>query len=240
MATKLGRLGTPARYRSYDAMRAQLDENLRLLGRDSVDTLQIHHVNMHFWWTDTPPPGEGIPLNPDYDFQGAPVMQVLRDAREEGLCRFIGPTENSFEAVAHVLRNVDVDMCLPTRSYDILNRGARREAFPIAQARNVTVVLGGILYGGRVAKTDPEWLTPSPPWLTPELQHGMERLYAVSRESGLTPLELMIRYLLADRDFATVLVGASNPAEIEESVAAAEKGPLPTDLHQTLEELGVP
>lgn len=58
LATKLGRMGTPARYRSYDALRAQLDENLRLLGRDSVDVLQIHHVDMPAWWTDTPPPQE--------------------------------------------------------------------------------------------------------------------------------------------------------------------------------------
>lgn len=167
------------------------------------------------------------------------MIRVLRDAKEGGLCRYIGPTENSFTAVARVIRDVDVDMCLPTRSYDILRRGARLEVFPIARARNVTVVLGGIFYAGRVASTDPGWLTPGPDWLTPELRDGMERLYAVSRESGLTPVKLMIRYLLADRDFTTVLVGAANPAEIEESVAAAEKGPLPKDLHQQLEQLGI-
>ena len=68
---------------------------------------------------------------------------------------------------------------------------------------------------------------------------ALESLYAVQRESGLSLVELTIRYLLADPDFSTILVGAAKRSEIEESVAAAEKGPLPADLHQTLEALGV-
>ena len=239
LATKLGRLGNRARYRSYDALRAQLDENLRLLGRQSVDALQIHHVDMPAWWTDTPPAEERAPVDPGYDIVGSPVVQVLRDAREEGLCRYIGPTQNHYHVVASVLSRADFDVCLPANNYDVLRRGTRREVFPIAKARNVTVVIAGILLGGRLASTDPGWINPGLDWFTPEIRHRLERLYVISRESGTTPLELIIRYLLADRDFATILVGAAKPSEIGECVAAAEKGPLPADLHQTLEALGV-
>ena len=105
LATKMS-IGAPSRARSHDALRAQLDETLRLLARDAVDTLQVHHVDKHSWWTDTPPRQSDVPLDPDYDFAGAPVMEVLRDAKVEGLCRFIGITQNSFEGVARVLRNV--------------------------------------------------------------------------------------------------------------------------------------
>ena len=66
----------------------------------------------------------------------------------------------------------------------------------------------------------------------------LEKLRAASRESGISVLELTLRYLLADPDVTSILVGASIPAEIEESVGAAEKGPLAADLQQTLEEMG--
>ena len=239
VATKLGRLGSRARYRSYDALRAQLDENLRLLGRQSVDALQIHHVDMPAWWTDTPPEEERAPVDPGYDIAGSPVVQVLRDAREEGLCRYIGPTQNHYQAVASVLPRADFDVCLPANNYDVLRRGTRREVFPIAKARNVTVVIGGILLGGRLTYADPGWINPGLDWFTPEIRNALERLYTISRESGLTPVELTIRYLLADRDFATLLVGAAVPSEIEVCVAAAEKGPLPADLHRTLEGMSI-
>jgi aryl-alcohol dehydrogenase-like predicted oxidoreductase len=222
LATKIGRMRVPARSRSYDALRAQLDEGLRLLRRDSVDTVQVHESDQHVWWTDSPPPPERRdPLDPNYDFAGAPVMEVLRDIKEEGLCRFVGVTGNSADGVGLVASKVDADVCLIAFNYDILRRRARRETIPVARAKNMTVALGAIIR------------------LPADMPDALERLYAVQRESGLSLVELTIRYLLADPDFSTILVGAAKPSEIEECVAAAETGPLPADLHQTLEALGV-
>ncbi len=222
LATKLGYMRSASRYRSYEALRAQLDENLRLLRRDSVDTLQVHESDRHYWWTDGTPPDRSVPLDPDYDFAGATVMDVLRDAKEEGLCRFTGVTGNTAEGVALVLGNVNVDVCLTAFNYNLLRRGARREIFPLARASKVTVVLGGVVR------------------ITREMEDHVEKLNSVQRDSSLSHVELTIRYLLADSGFSTIMVGAAKPAEIEESVTAAEKGPLPADLHQTIERLGLP
>ena len=210
LATKIGYMRSPARFRSYDALRAQLDENLRLLRRDHVDTLQVHESDQHTWWTDSPPsPERRDPLDPNYDYAGAPVMDVLRDVKEEDLCRFLGITGNTADGVARIASNVDVDCCLTAFNYDILRRRARREVLPLATAKSVTVLLGAVVR------------------LPIDMPDHLERLYSVQRESGLSLVGLTIRYLLADPDFSTILVGA-----------AAEKGPLPVDLHQTLEGLG--
>ena len=48
------------------------------------------------------------------------------------------------------------------------------------------------------------------------------------KTNGITPI------------LATILVGAATPAEIEESVAAVKAGPLPSELHQAVEDLGLP
>ena len=49
---------------------------------------------------------------------------------------------------------------------------------------------------------------------------------------------LTVRFLIANQEISTILVGASTPEEIEESVMAAQAGPLPSDLARSLEELG--
>ena len=218
VATKLN-MRTQPMFRSYDALRAQLDENLTMLRRGSVDTLQVHESDHHTWWTDSPPEERYAPLDSDYDFAGAPVVQVLRDAKAEGLCRFTGITGNTAAGVGLALANVDVDVCLTAFNYDILRRRTRRELIPLAKSKNANVVLGAVIR------------------LPDDMPDQLERLQAVARESGISVLELTLRYLIADRDVTAVLVGASTPAEIGESVGAAEKGPLPADLHQTLEEL---
>ena len=238
-AAKIGMLPSSPRFRSYDALRAQLDESFRLLRRDSVDVLQAHDVDAHRWWTDSPPEDKETPFDPDHDFAGAPGIRVLQDARAEGLCRFIGVTGGRFAKVGKVFESVDVDVCLPAFDYDILHRGARRDVIPLVRSRNAAVVLGGIFGVLRIFADIDNWLASPPEGTTPEMKDRIERLYTVHRDTGISIVELTIRYLVADRNVSTILVGAATPGEIGESVASVEKGPLPADLHSVIEDLAL-
>ena len=239
LATKVGHLARPARFRSPDALRAQLEENLRLLRRDSVDVLQVHESDQHCWWSDDGQRGQ-VQAGREYDFAGAPVMEVLREARDEGRCRFIGITGNSADHVAQVLRHVEVDTCLYAFCYHLFGHGARKEALPLAREKGVAIILGGILRGAHLPEAHPDLLHAAPEWLTPELRDRFEKLYAVQRDCGLSLVALAIRFLLAEKDMTTMLIGATTPAEIKECVEAALQGPLPSDLHQAVEQIGAP
>ncbi len=238
LATKLGYLAAPEDFRSWDALRAQLWENLRALRRDSVDTLQVHEADYPCWWSE----GATGRVQPedDFDFDNAPVMQVLREAKEQGLCRFIGITGNSADSVAHVLRHVEVDTCLPAFNYDMIWRGTRRQALPVAVEKGVTLILGGAFQNALLTEVHAEWLSSPPDSWTPEILNRFERLYALQKDCGLSLVTMAVRFLMADPAVTTILIGAATPAEIEESVTAAQAGPLPPDLHQAVEELGVP
>ncbi len=254
LATKVGHFSAPARFRSADAIRTQIDESLRLLRRDSVDVLQIHEADWHWWWTDEPPAELGAPLDLGYDYAGSPVMEVLREARSEGLCRSIGITANSSHRLGQVLSRVDVDACLCAYNYSVFRRNARRDLLPLARDRGTAVILGGIFQGYQESDPSPRPVTPAPvwsllnidkewlasptAWMSAELRAGAETLYSLQRESGLSMLELVMGYMLGDRGITTLLIGAASPSEIEQSVRAAERGPLPADLHQAIEVLG--
>ena len=237
LATKVGHLSAASRHRSADAIRTQIDEALRLLRRDSVDVLQVHEADWQWWWTDAPQGETSAPLEPGYDYDGSPVMAVLREARDRGLCRFIGITANKSDRLARVLRSVNVDTCLSAYGYNTLTRETRREVIPLARTAGTAMIVAGVLSGLHDTNVHPEWLTTPPPWMGPELHAGFEALYRVRGESGLSLIELTIRYLLADSDVSTVLVGAASPTEIEECVGAAEKGPLPSEIHAAIEGL---
>jgi aryl-alcohol dehydrogenase-like predicted oxidoreductase len=239
LATKLGHLASSGDFRSADALRAQLNDNLRRLRRDYVDVLQIHDANWHCWWSDETRPEEAMLGDIEYDFTDAPVLQVLREAKAAGLCRFTGITGNNADAMARVLEGVDVDTCLVAFNYDLIRRRTRREALPLARKRGVALILGGVFQNGRLVEIHPEWPSSPPDWITPELRDPVGRLYTLQRDCGLSLVTLAIRYLMADPDVATILVGAATPAELEESVAAAQEGPLSTELHQAVDALGL-
>lgn len=246
-AAKVGHFRHPARFRSLDALRTQMEENLRLLRRGSVDTLQAHEADMHCWWSDEPPLDGVLRDNCDYDFANAPIMRFLNEARELGLCRFIGITGNNADALARVLEHVDVDTFLPACNYDLLWRGVRRRALPVARRKGVALLLGCVFQSGVLIEEHPEWLETPPPWMTrpgyaypaSEVQDRLRRLYALKQESRLSLVALVIRYLLADAAINSIIIGAARPCEVEESVYAAQAGPLPANLHQAIEDLGL-
>ena len=243
LATKVGHLAQPSRFRSLDALHTQFEENLRLLRRDSVDVLMVHEADQHHWWSDAPSDSPLVDLDIEYDVTNAPVMQVLREVQAAGRCRYVGITGNTPDHLAHILRAADVDTCLSAFNYSVIDRGIRRQLLPAAGERTVAVLLGGVFRQGRLVVIRPEWLqTPPrwPDWMTPEMQSRVARLIPLQQESGLSLTTLTLRYLVADQSIATILVGAATPAEIEESVAAVQAGPLAPDLHRAVEALGLP
>jgi aryl-alcohol dehydrogenase-like predicted oxidoreductase len=237
LATKLGYLPRRSDHRSLDALRQQIRDNVRLLGRDSVDVLQLHEADLAHWWTDDATDAWRIKPDRDYDFANAPAMQVLRESKQQGLCRYIGITGNGEPEMTRLLEALDVDVFLLAFHYDVLHRDARNRALPMAQQKGVAFVAAGYLQCGNLAAVHPEWLDTPPKWMTPGLREAYRRLYALQAQCGLPLPELGIRYLLRDPSPSVILTGPRMPAELEQTVAAVQKGPLPDDLHAAVESL---
>ncbi len=238
LATKLGYLATPHDFCSPDALRAQLWENLRALRRENVDVLQIHIAELACWWEDGVACRELLNIDGNYDFTDAPVMQVLREAKARGLCRFIGITADQAAELALILRHVDVDACLLAWNYDLLSRRARRTVLPVAREKGIAYITAGVL--AKFTEVHPEWLSAPPLWVTPEVSTRLVKLYDLQKASGLSLLNMAVRYMIADLDVSIILIGAARPGELEECVTAAQEGSLPPDLYQRIEELGLP
>jgi aryl-alcohol dehydrogenase-like predicted oxidoreductase len=238
IATKLGYFRDSADFRRPEALRRQIEDDLRRLRRDRVDVLQVHEANWACWWKD----GAGrerIGRAEDYDFAGAPVFDVLHEARAKGLCRYIGITGNVAREMTRVLQDVEVDTFLMAYNYDLILRTAEVEAIPLAKEKDAVLILGAIFYAGRLVEIHPEWLETPPDWMNETLRQRFARLYEIQRESGLGMVELCVRFALAQSDASVVLVGTKTPEETAESVRAAEAGPLPADVQKSIETLGL-
>ena len=248
LATKVGGLMRSRDHHSRDALRSQLWGSLRALRRTQVDVLQVHGVEFACWLDGSAPLDQVSSLGNSGDFASAPVMKVLEEAKEQGLCRFLGVTADDPGHLARAVADVDTDVCMAAYNYNLLFRDAAREVMPLARRNGVAFVNAGIMGPVRSAagglsepaftEVRPHWLDRPPGWVTPNLHGRLAKLYDLQRESGLPLVELAVRYPLANPEVAVVLVGAGSPAEIEESVAAAAEGPLPADLQQAIEELG--
>ena len=167
LATKLGYFAEPSRFHSREALMTQFEENLRLLRRESVDTLQLHEADFHHWWSTDESVQGRLQADMAYNFNDAPALETLRALKAQGRCRFIGISGNTADNMSRVLENVDVDTFLLAFNYDLIRRGAR-DILPIAKKKGCVKLIGAIFQRG-LAISQPELLDNPPKWMTPEL-----------------------------------------------------------------------
>ena len=126
--------------------------------------------------------------------------------------------------LAHVLNRVKLDMCLSANEYSLMDRRSPPVMLPVIREQGAAYMIGGI------------FCVPGKGVVNGALFRD-ERLLELARTTGISIAALSVRFLIANKELSIILVGASTPEELEESVVAAQAGPLPLDIHQTLEAL---
>ena len=100
------------------------------------------------------------------------------------------------------------------------------------------VVIGSPLQQGALARrhdavvNDPKFY-----WISKPRREQFRRLYAFVDECGIPLPEMGLRFVISNPDVHTVLMGARSPEEVEQNVAAVDKGPLPKDILARLDEI---
>ncbi len=121
-------LATKINKRKRDDVLAELRQNLKELQTDHVDLIQIHSVS----------------TMADLDAALAPdgALSALKEARRQGMTRFIGITGHARPAVlAHALENYDFDTVLvATGAFDRLVSSPDKLLLPTAQSKNTGVI----------------------------------------------------------------------------------------------------
>lgn len=97
----------------------------------------------------------------------------------------------------------------------------------------------GAIFARGLITPQPNLIASPPNWMTPELLEHYKKLFALQEKSGMSLVTLGIRFMIAQKEMDTIIIGAKTPSEIEECVRASEQGPLPEELTQHIETLGV-
>ena len=153
--------------------------------------------------------------------QSAGLIDQLLASRDQGLIRFLGVSSTLPELPALIELGVfDVFQipysCLAPEHGPLLTRAAQSGAG--------VIVRGGIAQGGPDAEIQRPALNDV--WIRARLDEVLP--------AGMQRGELILRYTLSHPDCHTTIVGTCNPEHLAENIAAANRGPLPPELHQEI------
>ena len=227
LSTKLGGRPQPFQPQNKECLMKSVEESLKLLRRDYVDILMVHEPDrpgQYDWWT-----------NPE-DYYG-PVVELLEQLQKDRIIRYKGLGGTTAYELARIIRTGKFDVVLTAFNYSLLWREAEHEIFPAAKEQNMGIIIGSPLQQGALARRYDAEVRHGARWLSSPRRKQFIALYDLLDEIGMPLPELGLRFVISNPDISCVLMGARSIQEVEQNVASVEKGPLPQDILERLDEI---
>ena len=220
ISTKLGGRPEPFEPQNIDCLRKSVETSLKLLHRDQIDILMIHEPDRpgeYDWWTDR-------------DNYTGPVTDLMAELKEKGIIKFTGLGGTTAHELGPIIRTGQFDVVLTAFNYSLLWREAEIDIFPACKEVGAGIVSASPLQqGGLVGRFDEE-VASGALWMSKPRRQQYKALYAYLDEIGMDIIECAIRFVLSNPDVDCLMNGARDFAQLEQNVAAFEKGPLPADI----------
>jgi D-threo-aldose 1-dehydrogenase len=198
-------------------IRRSLEDSLDRLGLDHVDILYLHDPDAYDLEAGTT--------------QALPAMERLR---AEGLVKAIGVGSNSSDALIECVQRSKLDLVMLAGRYTLLEQPAQQHLLPACVERGVGVVNVGVYNSGLLARStisdDAHYnYAPAPR----EILDHARRLAACCAEYGVELPTAALQFSLLHPAVRTVVVGASNPAQIQQNIARMNQT-VPEELWEDL------
>ena len=187
---------------TYDGAMRLLDESLRNLQTDHLDTWQLHNVQRQDQL--------------DMIFAGNGAIKAMEKAKAEGMIRYIGITGH-FEPLVllDAIKRYPFDqLLLAVNAADIHYLSFKNYLLPEAQKKGIAIVGMKVATRGRILSS----------WTPPPIKDQPERLATL--KSGTITIQEALTYNMS-LPVCTTIIGIDNVAQIEEDVRiASEFSPL--------------
>jgi aryl-alcohol dehydrogenase-like predicted oxidoreductase len=192
-----------------DSIRAELEESLRRLERDTIDLYFIHQPK------------------PDNEIEEG--WETLAELREEGLIRFAGVSNFNLDQLQRAQRIAPIDVLQPR--YSLIARDIESSILPFCARHGIGVIgyspMGsGLLTGGmsaaRVAAMDEDdWRRTHPDFTEPLLARHLElaeRLAEIGARHGVTAGNVAIAWSVRNPDVHGAIVGFRSAAQVRDVI----------------------
>ncbi len=225
--------GLPHRARfdySHDGALRALEQSLLRLGTDHVEIALIHDVDV---WTH----GEAAVESRFREaMEGA--YRALARLRGEGVVKAIGVGVNEAGMCTRFAKAGDFDTMLLAGRYSLLEQPALDTFLPLATAKGIGVMLGGVFNSGILATGAVEGARydyrPAPPVVLDRVR----RLAAVCAAHGVALADAALQFPLGHPAIASLVLGAVTPDEVRRNVAGLAR-PIPASLWTDLKTAGL-
>lgn len=206
------------------AVRESIARSQGRLGRERLDCVFLHDIEFALDQALC----EGIP--------------VLMELKQQGIVGAIGAGCNTVEGLVAAINAGADDSVLVAGRWTLLDRSAGKSLLPLCRSKNTSVVAGGVLNSGLLAKRPQKGMKfDYRPATDHELAAATE-LHDVAEKMNVSLISAALQYPTRTKDVASILIGCSSAEQFSRSLSAlaeeipeafwdavADKGLRPSD-----------
>lgn len=200
---------------SRDGTLRSLEQSLMRIGTSRIDIVYIHDADAQ---------AHGSEEATEKVFRTAldGALPALLELRRAGVIRAVGVGLNQPHWAERWIREAELDVLMLAGRVTLLNRDAIPGILAECKRRKITYVAAGAFNGGLLARgpTGVDHFNYRP--IPAEIATAYERLVALARETGTDLKAAAIQFVLRHEEVASVVMGARNPAEVEENLRLAQ------------------
>lgn len=193
---------------SHDGVMRSVEESLVRLGLDRIDVLLVHDPDDH------------------YDDAVAGAFRALQCLRADGTVKAIGAGMNQSEMLTRFSEAVPVDCFLLAGRYTLLDQGVLDALFPLCQAKNIGILLGGIYNSGILANPGAGAKFNYQDADAALIARARE-LDQLCRKHGTDLKAAALQFCMAHPAVTVAVMGARNAAEVADNIAMSERAVPP-------------
>ena len=187
---------------SAKTTRWSVENSLRLLGTDYLDSVLIHD-----------PSDIEEPLAPDH------ALDELLKMKEEGLIGHIGLGVRNHDFHRRAIETGHVEIVLSFLDYTLLDQSVASTTLPLAKERGVGVILASVFAMGTLTGVEPDVTTEQR--RNPDSEPRAHQMWSWCRQRDVNLRHLAMQFCMAAPIDGIVMAGPCNASEVDDAYDAA-------------------
>jgi D-threo-aldose 1-dehydrogenase len=194
---------------TYDGVMRSFEQSLLRLGLSEIDICLIHDVDRF---------NHGDEVDHYFKIAIDGAYKALRQLKDEKVVKAIGVGVNEADMCARFANAADFDCMILAGRYSLLEQGALDSFFPIAEQKNIGVILAGIYNSGILIKGINEKSTYDYGKIPTHIKEKFFSIDTICKRFNVPIAAAALQFCYAHKVVSTMILGMDRPQQVSENL----------------------
>ena len=209
---------------SYDGVMKSFEQSLHRLATSKIDICLIHDVDRYT---------HGDQVDHYFKIAMSGAYKALTQLKEEKIIKAIGIGVNDADMCKRFAEAGDFDCMLLAGRYTLLDQSALDDCIPIAEEKNIGIILGGVFNSGILAKGIGENITYFYQTIPDNIKKKYNEISIICERYNVSVPSVALQFCYANKSISSMVVGMDREDQINNNISSLSTN-IPNDLWEEL------